>query len=110
MSLAEQSSPGAPPALHTNPLSKLNSQPIHKKRPQLQMQRIRLIIRQRALQTAVVDAVSQAPATRLRVLELVHQPDILDQIAADLARNLHHVVLVERCRRGGRRGGRRHDG
>lgn len=87
-------------ALAASLLSELDAQPVDEQRTQLLMQAVRLLVGKGALQAPVIDTIAHAPATRLGMHEFIRQTHILDEIAANLTCDFHHVVFVEgrRCR------------
>ena len=64
--------------------------------PDLRLQRINLLVCERARERAVDDAIAVGDACGLRVRERLEQLDALDEVSGHFAYHCAHVVLVER--------------
>lgn len=73
----------------------LNPQPLDQRSRNPIMELVGLGVGECPFQTAVVDAVAHAPSARPGVGELIRQFDILDNVACNVADDLHDVVLME---------------
>jgi hypothetical protein len=75
-------------------LPQFHSKPSNQRLPDLLLQAIDLLIRQRSLQTPIIDAITQALPPGGGVDKLIDELHVLDQVARDVPDDLHDVVLV----------------